>query len=129
MKSFSGATIEDVYARPSLRRKPDLIILHCGTNNLRETKPANEIADDVIKLATEIKSDENNVMVNGLTTDNLQEKSQKVNDILKIKSAQLGIYFIDNSNFKQHHFNPKGIYLNFNGSEALARNFISSIKT
>ena len=119
------------HARPSIRRKPDLIILHCGTNNLRETKPANEIADDVIKLATEIKSDENNVIVSGLTmrADNLQEKSQKVNDILKIKSAQLGFYFIDNSNLKQHHFNPKGIHLHFNGSETLARNFITAIKT
>ena len=67
------------HARPSIRRKPDLIILHYGTNNLREAKPANEIADDVIKLATKIKSDENNVMVSGLTmrADNLKEKVRR----------------------------------------------------
>ena len=77
------------HARPSIRRKPDLIILHYGTNNLREAKPANEIADDVIKLATKIKSDEN-------ACRQLKGKSQKINDILKIISAQLGFYLIYN---------------------------------
>ena len=39
--SFSGATIEDLedHVKPVLRRKPDSIILHAGTNNLQNDSP------------------------------------------------------------------------------------------
>ena len=39
--SFPGATIEDIhdYIKPVLKRKPQKIILHVGTNNLKTDKP------------------------------------------------------------------------------------------
>ena len=41
VKSFSGARIAhmDDYSRPLLRKKPDEIILHVGTNNIRDESP------------------------------------------------------------------------------------------
>ena len=77
-----------------------------------------------------MKTDTNEIMISGLTmrNDNLQVKGMKVNDFLKIKSSQLGFGYIDNNNLKQIHLNPKGLHLNFKGSEALARNFINAIQ-
>ena len=45
-KHFSGATVEDMknYAIPSKRYDNDLVILHVGTNYLRNQKSAKEIA-------------------------------------------------------------------------------------
>jgi hypothetical protein len=39
VKSFSGSKIEDMkdYLKPLNRRKPDKIILHIGTNNLKDS--------------------------------------------------------------------------------------------
>ena len=40
VKSFPGATTQDVkdYIKPTIARKPDMVILHTGTNNLKVTK-------------------------------------------------------------------------------------------
>ena len=68
VKSFSGATSEDMktFVKPSLKFKPDLWILHTGTNDLRsEAKPA-EIADNIIQLAVTLKSEENEVAVSSI---------------------------------------------------------------
>jgi len=48
----SGAVVEDLkdYINPILRRKPDNIILHIGTNNLKKDIP-NEIADKIVEIA------------------------------------------------------------------------------
>ena len=36
MKTFPGATVDDMelYIIPTLNRKPDVLIIHCGTNDL-----------------------------------------------------------------------------------------------
>ena len=133
VKTFPGATIDDmkVYAIPTMKREPDLIILHCGTNNLPESKEPKVIAEEIINLAVELKTDDNEVMISGLTMrkDKHQDKGEKVNDYLKIKSSEIGLSFIDNSNLiLNSHFNSKGIHLNFKGTQALANNFMNAIK-
>ena len=44
--SFSSCTVEDMsyFVKPFLRRKPDQIILHIGTNNL-STKPIRQLSE------------------------------------------------------------------------------------
>ena len=52
-KTFSGVTfscMED-YMKPSLKKPPDLLILHVGTNNLHFEKSSIEIAESIINLA------------------------------------------------------------------------------
>ena len=52
IKSFSGgATIKDMcdFIKPILRKKPEKVILHLGTNNLRKGD-AKSVADGIIKL-------------------------------------------------------------------------------
>ena len=85
IKSFPGATVEDMkdYVRPMVRHQPDLIILHVGTNDLRNEKSAKNIASDIMRLGLEMKTDVNDVMISGITSrgDSLNEKAIEVNTI------------------------------------------------
>lgn len=52
VKSFSGAKTEDMedYLKPLIRKEPDEIILHVGTNNVREEDSARMVADHIVNL-------------------------------------------------------------------------------
>ena len=54
VKSFSGATtqcmVDDM--KPSIRTQPDHFILHVGTNDLTSNTPSDEIARNIISLAS-----------------------------------------------------------------------------
>jgi lysophospholipase L1-like esterase len=56
VKCFAGATVLDMsdYIKPVLRRKPDNIVLHVGTNDMK-TRKATEIMNDIDNLCREIK--------------------------------------------------------------------------
>ena len=58
VKSFSGARIEYVedYLKPSLRKEPDEIILHIGTNNIRD-ESARDVARGIVNLITQVQQD------------------------------------------------------------------------
>ena len=128
MKTFNGATIGDMrdYVKPSLKRTPELIVLQAGTNDLRDN-----IASDIIKLALDMKTDLNDVMVSSLTSraDKLNAMGSEVNSILKKECERYDIFFIDNTNISiNEHLNGSGLHLNYNGTVTLANNFLNSIK-
>ena len=58
VKSFPGATVSDMkdYIKPICRKSPEKIILHVGTNDLKNSSPK-VIADSILNLATQIKED------------------------------------------------------------------------
>ena len=66
----------------TVRKNPDLIVL--GTNELKTNKTAHNIALDIIKLGLELKSEENDVMINSIVcrNDALNDKGKNVNNIL-----------------------------------------------
>ena len=53
IRSFSGASVEDMqsYCQPTVKQKPNSIILHCGTNNLRTSQTDVQISQAIINLA------------------------------------------------------------------------------
>eukprot|EP00112_Aurelia_sp_Birch-Aquarium-sp1_P017659 Seg4115.1 transcript_id=Seg4115.1/GoldUCD/mRNA.D3Y31 product="hypothetical protein" protein_id=Seg4115.1/GoldUCD/D3Y31 len=53
VKSFPGATTQD-YAIPTKKRKPGMIILHVGTNDLKSGQTPCEIAGKIDKLAKDL---------------------------------------------------------------------------
>ena len=131
VKSFSGATVNDMthYIIPSKAYKPDLFIIHGGSNDLRSEKTPNEIAEEIINLATDTKTPDNEIMVSGLVyrNDFLNSKGQEVNNILMDKCAAENIYFINNSNISEFDLNGSGLHLNFRGTTRLANNFLDCI--
>ena len=58
---YSGATTSDMHhhAVPVMKYNPDCVILHTGTNSLRETESAQQQVQDIITLANSFKTDEN----------------------------------------------------------------------
>ena len=135
VKSFPGATVEDMadYVRPTMKRSPDLIVLHAGTNNLRDEVPARTIADNVMKLALEMKNEANDVMVSGLIVrsddENLNQKLLQVNKVLDEECKRYDLCFINHDNISAtQHLNGGGLHLNYQGTSLLASNFIDHIK-
>ena len=91
IKSFSGATTDAMvdYVKPSLRYNPDLLILHTGVNNLRSKESPEVIAEDIVNLARDIKTNLNDIVVSGLVSrnDDLKYKGEQVNEYLIIICA------------------------------------------
>ena len=133
VKSFSGATTDCMkdYIKPSLRFKPELIILHTGSNDLRSETSEERIAENIIELAINSKSAENEIVISGILprNDKLNEKGQKVNICLKRLCVENNIVFISNDFIEpSKHLNGSGLHLNFQGTVALASNFLNFIK-
>ena len=134
VKSFPGANIKDMheYAIPSMRHNPNLIALHVGTNDLRSTKSSNDIAQEIIELGMKIQTEENDIIISAIVArkdDNkLEEKRCKVNEILKSKTSELGLGFIEHNEINpQIHCNYGGLHLNFDGTFILGSNFVDMI--
>ncbi len=68
VKSFSGATTDcmNSHACQTIKRNPKRIILHCGTNDVRDQTLAESIATEVIELAKLLQNGSNAVLVSGL---------------------------------------------------------------
>ncbi len=58
IKTFRGATVDEMesYIIPTIKKQPDGLIVHCGTNNLRHDEPE-VIASKILNLATESKKE------------------------------------------------------------------------
>ena len=75
VKNFNGATTRDMYsyAQPSIERKPNLVLLHSGTNDLSlkidgKEKTEVQIAEEIINLAKSISDNGIEVIISGLIT-------------------------------------------------------------
>lgn len=132
--AFSGAKIDQMhhFANAFMPLDPNLVILHVGTNNLRESTSAENIANDIVKLASSLKNDNNDIMVSSIIDrkDNVREKARQVNNFLKIKCDELNLPYIKHDNITSDtHLKPKGVHLNKTGTSLLASNFITWINT
>ncbi|CAB4031562.1 Scavenger receptor cysteine-rich type 1 M130 [Paramuricea clavata] len=89
VKAFPGANLSDKedFIKPITRKSPEKIILHVGTNDLKNS-PAKVIADSLLNLTTQIKEDSPTTVVgiSALLTRNdnanLATKVKQVNFIL-----------------------------------------------
>ena len=101
VKSFSGAQIADMddYLRPLLRKKPDEIILHVGTNNIRDESPRS-VAEGIVNLVTQIQhgSPTTHLAISPLLprSDNLDlnDKIKEANKILKSFCSSRGLTLV-----------------------------------
>ena len=82
VKSIPGATTKGMkhHIKGCLEdNSPDSIILHVGTNNLKNKESVEDIANDITDNAIFIRNEESNVFVSGLTVrnDRLNERQRK----------------------------------------------------
>ena len=67
VKPFPGTRTKAMkhYLIPDLERKPDLLILHTGTNDLKSVSSPEEIANEIISLALFVKENGHQIAVSG----------------------------------------------------------------
>ena len=108
---------------------PDSIILHVGTNNLKNKESVEDIANDIMDIAIFIRNEKTNVFVSGLTVrnDRLNDKGKNVNSLLKRRCDEEKICFVDNTNINVGMLNNSGLHLNERGTTRLVNNFCFSL--
>ena len=126
MKSFSGSKIEDMtdYLKPVIRRKPDEIILHIGTNNLKDSSATpQQLAGGISNLGTQMRnsSPSTKICLSALLirndNSNLVTKIQDINKRVRDICVSKNWSYIDNSNGGKYCLNRRGLHLNRSGSD------------
>ena len=121
------------YVKPTLRDdKPDHIILHTGTNDLRSEKTASQIARSITELTMLLKDNDNSVIVSGIVprNGNLNNKATEVNNCFSLMCKEQKIPFIAHSENidSSKHLNESKLHLNHNGIKVFAENFSIFLK-
>lgn len=130
-----GANTADMahHIQPLIRRKPDEVVLHFGTNDLRDSESAQSCAQGIIDLAKSLENHSIKSTVSALITrsDNkqLEDKRKKVNNNLERLCRESNINYIKHDNIKDNNLNGGGLHLNTLGKKLLAINFINYIKS
>jgi hypothetical protein len=135
VSTFPGCTTLDMddYVKPVLRKKPDKLILHVGTNSLKGRENSTHCAEEIISLGEKIKRSisETELVVSCLVTrsddEMLTRKVNEVNVALKESCIQKHWKFIDHTNITINQLNQSRIHLNKMGSRMMARNFTNYI--
>ena len=85
--SFSGASSKQMmtYVKLTIEEKPDFIILHAGTNDLRSNADPEEIVNSIVDVAVSSKENSSEVIVSTILPrrDKLNEKGTVVNEKTK----------------------------------------------
>lgn len=136
VKSFSGATVDDMvdFLKPTIRKRPDKLVIHAGTNDVRSSNPKT-IADKVIELAENFKEKSSctEIIISSLVircdSEDLAKKVKDTNKLLKLNCDRKHYMFLDNANINRTHLNQRGLHLNHEGSARLQRNIASTLKS
>ena len=114
------------YIKSTIARKPDMVILHTGTNDLKSNQNPSDIANEIINLVKNIKISETEVSISSLIPrgDRLSEKGKKVNKEFEEKCTAENFAFIvhKNINSKLDLF-PDKLHPNKKGRGDLKGNF------
>ena len=123
--TFSGCSTRDMfdYINPTINRKPDQLIVHVGTNSLRDSPNPTECAGEIIDLANSIKDSlpTTELVLSALITG-------EVNKILRQHCDKKRWNILEHSNITKRHLNRSGLHLNKVGTTHLACNLIQCIQ-
>ena len=132
VKSFSGSKIEDMrdFLKPLIRKKPDEVILHIGTNDVKDnSKSAEVVAAGILNLGTQVKESlpGTKVSFSSITVrkdrHSIQNKIENVNAILKRMCIENNWTYIDNNNIDYTCLNRRGLHLKKNGNSIISKNY------
>ena len=131
VRAFSGSKIKNMYSYkdPLLKREPDYILLHVGTNDA-PYKSSEVILTELLRLKSYIENALPGVIVI-LSQPIMRIDNAKAALAIKYvcdKLDNLNIYVLDNSNINENHLGRKDLHLNGRGTERLAMNIMYLIK-
>ena len=118
VRYFPGARTDDMYdyMKPLLRKLPDYIILHIGTNDV-VNNTSREILDKILKLKTYIqkKLPRCQTTISTPVKRHFHGKASLTISHLRKKFKDLSISIVDNSNIGAFYLNSVGLHLNDKG--------------
>ena len=129
--NFPGATVADMghYIIPVIQKKPSNIILHVGTNDVKNLRSPT-VLDNLLKFKALVKDSLSTCKIftstPTLRTDN--GKAQITVSQLTKHLLQLKIDTVNNNKINARHLGRKGLHLNQSGSKHLSKNFLNAIK-
>ena len=134
IKYHPGATTDNVldYVRPSGRKKPDMIIIHTGTNDIQSKVNTLQKVRKVITTMKEI--DVNNEIQIAFSSvihhedQDFEEQIKEINRKLENLCKGKGIKFINNNNNDGSCLNRSKLHLNNSGTALLVKNFSQALK-
>ena len=133
IRPHPGATIIDMidYIKPKLHHKPDIIILHCGANDV--TNDVNTVKKGM-KLVKEIQENDGStdIVISRLIKRfdrNAIDDIERIDEKLKRWCIGKGLTFTDNDNINESCLNRGKLLLNRRGLSYLANNFKKFVKS
>ena len=105
--------------------KPDTLIIHCGTNDLRNEQDDRKVVNNIVNLAVHCHNkNEIPIIVSALThrDDKFKNRIKTVNEELESRCLERNIGFIKNENIGTYHLNRSKLHLNNKGTAMLAKN-------
>ena len=131
VRFFLGAKTDDMesYIKPTLKSKPERIIIHCGNNDLNNNTPQS-IVDNILSLAKSSQQENNTILVFSIVPrkDHLDKKGKKVNFILEKRCNEMNLAFTSNGNIRtRYHYNYDGLHLNDKGAILFTENILSAL--
>ena len=131
VRFFRGGTIEDMEdnIKPVLKREPDYIILHVGTNNATNST-ARDILDKLLQLKSKIINARKSckVIISQPTLRSDNGKAALTNHHICNLLEELNIDIVKNRNIGSKHLGGKGLHLNPHGTARLALNLKAAIR-
>lgn len=137
LKPFGGAKIEDMehYIIPNLEQnKPDVVIIHVGSNNISYNKlnvDPSVLAEKIINVGNNcIKYGVEDVVISSIFVKESIELSayiRKVNDVLRELCSKHKLHFVSNDNITRKHLCGDGVHLENEGTNILGDNIVSFI--
>ena len=129
IRKYPGASSTDIldHIRPSLRKEPDQIIIHAGTNDLTNDHNYLNNVKKIVKMVRETCKNTKLCFSSLICRNDLKdidEKVKKTNTHLENYCKQQNLGFIDNSNLKRSDLNSRGLHLQERGSSKLAKNLL-----
>ena len=134
IRCHPGATTDDIidYVRPTAHKKPDMIIIHTGTNDIQNNVNTLQKVRKVIATIKEI--DVNNEIqiafsiVIHRNDQDFEEEIKEINIKLENLCKSKGIKFINNTNIDGSCLNRSKLHLNKSGTALLVNNFSQALK-
>ena len=132
VRSYGGSTTKDMidFIKPTIRKKPDVIVMHVGTNDITSDCATimnlQEIVENVKSESPETKFVLSSV-INRDDRNDIQRKVSQINKKLENFSNLNDIELVDNSNIGLNCLSKKKLHLNIKGDAQLAKNFINFI--
>eukprot|EP00112_Aurelia_sp_Birch-Aquarium-sp1_P016513 Seg3755.1 transcript_id=Seg3755.1/GoldUCD/mRNA.D3Y31 product="hypothetical protein" protein_id=Seg3755.1/GoldUCD/D3Y31 len=132
VRAQPGATTQDMedHIKPLLRKKPDMVILHCGTNDLTNDVDTIRHLDAIVKY-TEKESPSTEIVVSNIVTrrdkDGIHQEVTDLKSGVKDFCRNNQLKVIDNSRLDITCLSQKKLHINRKGTGYLAQNLLSFI--